>query len=150
MFYPLIPYARPERAGLLGSVDVEDVQPLAAGADRNAELILRDPAQGLAADPAVADYIPYLAHALDLGVVAEHYIKYRGAAASQAGYLEDLHGRLGVRHLPLTLLPYRRTRSLDQPGNTHELEYYAGQPLAQVFGSPHRRSGPRCLCVEAP
>ena len=35
-FYPLASYAGPERAGLIRSVDIENVQTFAAGADRNA------------------------------------------------------------------------------------------------------------------
>src|SRR5215207_10852660 len=84
--------------GLLRSVHVEDVQPFAAGAERNAEAFFRDPAQRLVADPTVTHQVPYLAYALDLGVVAEHHVEYGGPAAPQARYLQDLHGRLRMCH----------------------------------------------------
>jgi hypothetical protein len=40
--YPLTSYARPERAGLIRSVDIENIQPFTAGADRNAEFFFGD------------------------------------------------------------------------------------------------------------
>src|ERR671921_898523 len=102
--YPLAPYVGPERAGLLGVLDLGDVEALAAGAQRAAQPLASDPAQRLAADPAGADQVRRLAHALDVGVVAEHHVEYGGSAAPQARYLQDLNGLFGVRHFLLTPL----------------------------------------------
>ena len=51
-FYPLASYAGPERAGLIRSVDIGNVQTFTAGADRTAQSLRVDPTQRLAADPA--------------------------------------------------------------------------------------------------
>src|SRR5688500_6146621 len=77
-FYPLASHAGPERAGLVRSVYIENVQTFAAGADRNAALLRVDPTQRFAADPTVHEYVRYFAHALDVGMVPEHYVEYRG------------------------------------------------------------------------
>jgi hypothetical protein len=58
-FYSLASYAGPERASLIRSVDIEDVQAFTAGADRNTQFLRVDPTKQLAADPAVQDYIRY-------------------------------------------------------------------------------------------
>src|SRR5215217_4131535 len=102
--HPLAPHPGPERAGLLGVLDLGDVEALAAGAQRAAQPLASDPAQRLAADPTGTDQVRRLAHALDVGMVAEHHVEYGGSAAPQARYLQDLNGLFGVRHLLLTPL----------------------------------------------
>ena len=86
-FYPLASYAGPERAGLIRSVHIENVQAFTAGADRNLQSFRVDLTERLAADPAGTDQLIYFAHALNVMMVSKHYVEYRGATTCRTRYL---------------------------------------------------------------